>query len=192
MSVVSLPHERLKEKVEELYSKRKRAIRKQDFDIFHYSVQQKLWEADYYAEQIRNFNSEDFRRLTPDSSATEPDTETVRTIFTLDKENLSQYCNLYIDGYFISVMGIFDSLAHEVNVLFKLKPDPNADIYFPDIAEKMKKRMPNSHFYKYIYKEILHKRWWKTLKNFIEDFHKNIQSTIEKAYKRLIKHFGEI
>jgi len=48
MSVISLPHERLKEKVEELYSKRKRAIRKQDFDIFHYSV--------HYRKSIQKIN----------------------------------------------------------------------------------------------------------------------------------------
>jgi len=162
MSIVKCPDEQLKEKVEEFYLRNKKSMRKQDFDIFHYSVQQKLWEANYYAKQIENFDPENFSY----SEIGGLRTETATIIRGLDKEGISRYYNLYIDGYFMSVMSIFDSLAHEVNTLLKFfKPDPDTKIYLSTIVEEMKKRSPNSEFYKYISK-ILKKRWWKILENF--------------------------
>jgi len=235
MSSKKLPAEELKEKVEKLQSKNKRSIKKGDFDIFHFSVQQKLWESNYYAEQIKNFSGDNFAY----SETPGPKTQTITVISGLDKGEMARYCNLYLDGYFMSVMSIYDSLSHEINTLFKfLKSDPKTRIYLSTIINEFKNKMPDSEFYKYAAK-IQKKKWWKDLenfrnaitheviiakeietsydatagketlkkiplpdnpkrrpftykknyelKNFIENFHKNISITIEQCYKKVIK-----
>jgi len=162
MSTVKSPDEKLKEMVEEFYLKNKRSIRKKDFDIFHCSVQQKLWEANFYSDQIKNFNAESFTY----SQTTDLTTGTATIIYGLDKDAISKYCNLFLDGYFTSVMSIFDSLAHEVNSLFRILPsNHDTKIYISTIIKKLKEKMPNSEFYKYISK-IIKKRWWRILENF--------------------------
>ena len=235
MSIIKGPDEQLKEKVEEFYLKNRKSIRKWDFNIFHFSVQQKLWEASFYVEQIENFNAESFAY----SQTAGLTTGTATIIYGLDKDAISRYCNLFIDGYFMSVMSIFDSLAHEVNSLFKIIPSkPDTRIYISTIIKELKKAIPNSEFYKYTSK-VTKKRWWKTLenfrnaitheviiakeietsydatvgketlkkiplpdnpkrrpftykrnyelKNFIENFHKNVPLTLEQCYKNLLK-----
>lgn len=155
-------NEEFREKVENFYSKNKKSIKKNDFDIFHFSVQQKLWEANYYADQINNFSGDSFAY----SENPGLQTGTVTVISGLDKVGISRYCNLYIDGYFMSVMSAFDSLAHEVNSLFKfLGSDPNTKIYLFTIVKEFNTKMPDSEFYKHASK-TLKKNWWKILENF--------------------------
>ncbi|MCK4359055.1 MAG: hypothetical protein KAW92_10015 [Candidatus Cloacimonetes bacterium] len=154
---------KFKEKIEYYYNKNKQSIIKSDFDIFHFSVQQKLWESNYYINEIKNFSGDNFAY----SETLGEKTQTVTVIMSLDKVEIARYCNLYIDGYFMSVMSIFDSLAHEVNSLFKfLSSDPNTKIYFYTIFKEFEQKMPNSEFYKYTSEILIKKRWWKTLEKF--------------------------
>ncbi|MDD5638692.1 MAG: Cthe_2314 family HEPN domain-containing protein [Candidatus Pacebacteria bacterium] len=153
-------HEKVKEKVDDFYSLDKKSIRKRDFDIFHFSVQQKLWELNYYADQIKNFSGDNFAY----SEMPGPKTSTITLISGLDKREMARYCNLYLDGYFMSAMSIFDSLSHEINILFEfLKLD--SKIYFSKILHEFSMKMPNSEFYIYSNK-VLKKKWWKDLENF--------------------------
>lgn len=157
--------EKFKEEIENYYNENKQSIIKSDFDIFHFSVQQKLWESNYYRNVILNFYENDFDYY--DNQGETIQTATISTGLNLNKLEITRYCNLYIDGYFMSVMSIFDSLAHEVNSLFKfLSSDPNTKIYFYTIFKEFKQKMPNSEFYKYTSEILLKKRWWKTLGKF--------------------------
>jgi len=159
-----------REKIEEFYSKNRRSIRKNDFDIFHFSAQQKLWQSNYYFQRIMDiYNSQRFvadyinviNVPTTDYGGV---TESSTVKYEIDKVKLARYCNLYIDGYFSSVSSIFDSLAHEVNILFKLlKIDQN--IYIGTILNKLKQKHPKSEFYKFLIKQRS-KRWWRIMNNF--------------------------
>ena len=154
---------KFKEKIEYYYNKNKQSIIKSDFDIFHFSVQQKLWESNYYINEIKNFSGDNFAY----SETLGEKTQTVTVIMSLDKVEIARYCNLYIDGYFMSVMSIFDSLAHEVNSLFKfLSSYPNTKIYFYTIFKEFEQKMPNSEFYKYTSEILSNNGWWKTLGKF--------------------------
>lgn len=159
-----------REKIEEFYSKNRRSIRKNDFDIFHFSAQQKLWQSDYYFQRIMDiYNSQRFEAdymnvinvPTTDYGGV---TESSTMKYEIDKVKLARYCNLYIDGYFSSVSSIFDSLLHEVNVVFKLV-DPEKDIYWHTMLDEFQNACSNSEFYKFLIKRKP-KRWWQTLDSF--------------------------
>ncbi len=156
---------KFKEKIEYYYNRNKKSIIKSNFDIFHFSVQQKLWESKHYRNGIANFYENDFAYY--DNQGETIQTATISAGLNLNKLEITRYCNLYIDGYFMSAMSIFDSLAHEVNTLFKfLSSDPNTKIYFYTIINEFKQKMPNSEFYKYTSEILAKKRWWKTLGKF--------------------------
>ncbi len=127
------------------------------FELFHYSVQAKLWEARVYAEYINKFDENNYKLSTNNQQTT-----TVSTI--LDKEEIAQYANLYADGFFISSMSIFDALACEINCLFKLIP-PSGDINFLSVHNELKQKHASSATYKVI-KRICCSLWWKALKNY--------------------------
>ena len=159
-----------KEKVEEHYRRNKRSIRKNDFDIFHFSAQQKLWQSDYYFQRIMDiYNSETFVRefintINVQTTDHRGVAESSTTKYEIDKVKLVRHCNLYIDGYFSSVSSIFDSLAHEVNILFKLLRI-DQDIYIGTILNELKQKHPKSEFYKFLVKQRS-KRWWRIMDNF--------------------------
>lgn len=151
-----------KEKIDEVWADRPRSIRKADFDIFHFSVSQKLWEANYYDSQIDNFRGDNY--YYPSSPG--PQSQSVTVISGLDKNEIARFCNMFIDGYFMSVMSIFDSLAHEINVVFRLfSYKEKKKIYFYTIEKELKKRHSSSEFYKCI-SRIIKKRWWKDLEKY--------------------------
>lgn len=157
-----------KEKVEEYYSKNKRSIRKSDFDIFHFSVQQKLWQSNHYFEKLMEIY--DSRRFKEEFVSDVMDTfsddfsGSSSTKSEVDKDKLVKHCNLYIDGYFSSVSSIIDSLLHEINVVFKLV-GPEKHIYRCTMLDKFQKLYPNSEFYRFLSKREP-KRWWQTLVSF--------------------------
>jgi len=155
-----------KEKVEEYYSRKSRSIRKKHFDIFHFSVKQKLWQSNYYFDKLvdiydRNKFETDFVERTniPDDLGEVTQSSTVKS--EVNKDKLAKYCNLYLDGYFSSVSSIFDTLLHEANVVFKLV-DTERDIYFQTIIDELREVCPGSELYRFL-AERKPKRWWKTL-----------------------------
>lgn len=165
MTIRKYLSEKFKEKIENYYNMNKQSIIKSDFDIFHFSVQQKLWESKYYSDRISNFYENDFAYY--DNQGETIQTATISTGLNLNKLEIIRYCNLYIGGYFMSVMSIFDSLAHEVNTLFKfLNSKTQTKIYLYTIVNEFKKKMPNSEFYKFTSEILSNNGWWKILGKF--------------------------
>lgn len=161
-------HEELRKKIEGLYLKNKKSIRKNDFDLFHFSVQQKIWQNGHYYNQIldiynnTNFNA-NFVNPVYISQGGEG-TQSTTTRYEINKEKLSNYCNLYLDGYFMAACSIFDSLAHELNTLFKFI-DPTKDINIGIIFNELKQKSNNAEIYKFL-KSQRSKKWWKTMNDF--------------------------
>lgn len=175
-------HEEFRKKIEEVYFRKPNSIKKADFDIFHFSVQQKIWQTDYYYQRIRGiydskkFESEFVNVLPLFESIEGSQTQSTATKREIDKEKLARYCSLYLDGYLSNISSIFDSLAQEVNTIFRLI-SPEKDIYFSAVLSKLGAKNPKSVFLKFISKERK-KRWWSVWKDFRNaSVHENILAT---------------
>lgn len=160
------PAEKFKEEIEIVYQQNKRSIKKSEFDIFHFSVRQKLWQGQYYFQQIMYlYDSKYFEEnFVIPVGIPGKETEGSTTKYEIDKDKLAKFCNLYLDGYFISINSAFDALAHEVNTIFKLV-DSEGDIYINTVANELRQRFNQSKFYKFLLKEKL-RRWWSLMENY--------------------------
>lgn len=160
------PAEKLKEEIETIYQQNKRSIKKSEFDIFHFSVRQKLWQSQYYFQRIMDlYDSKYFEEnFVIPIAIPDRETEGSTTKYEIEKDKLAKFCNLYLDGYFISINSAFDALAHEVNTIFKLI-DSEGDIYINTVLNELKQRLNQSKFYNFLIKEKL-KRWWSLMEKY--------------------------
>jgi hypothetical protein len=98
-----------------------------DFNLYHSSVTQKLWSINYYNLQISSLDINKFRTIVYPSATLTSGT----TYASPPVDPVIEYCrhlNLFIDGFFMNSMSVFDTLAHEIFVLY-LSPKATSDIY---------------------------------------------------------------
>lgn len=126
------------------------------FDLFHYSVQSKIWEAKVYAEYIAKFDGNNYR-FSNEQSTTTFSSE-------LNKDEITKYANLYADGFFISLMGAFDALSCEINLLFELIPI-TGNIDFLSVRNELKQKFNTSLTYKCVEKTC-RSNWWNDLRKY--------------------------
>jgi hypothetical protein len=101
---------------------------REEFNLYHNSVTQKLWSVGYYNRQISALDINNFR-MSADPSAT----LTAGTTYVLPQIDpvieYLRHLNLFIDGFFMNSMSILDTLAHELFVLYSSQM-AKSDIYF--------------------------------------------------------------
>jgi len=100
---------------------------REDFNLYHSSVAQKLWSAGYYERQISTLNINDFRTFADPGATLAAGAE--YTFPPMDP--IIEYCrhlNLFIDGFFMNAMSVLDTLGHELFVLYS-SHEAKSDIY---------------------------------------------------------------
>lgn len=109
---------------------------REDFNLYHRSVTQKLWSVDFYSRQISTLDINSFR-LFPQSSSTLTSDATY-VLPALDP--IIEYCrhlNMLVDGFFMNCMSVLDTLAHELFALYYCPKIPS-DIYIGKAHTMMK------------------------------------------------------
>lgn len=195
MGIIKSTDEDFRDKVEKICEKNKKLIKKSDFDIFHFSVQQKFWQSQYYFKQMLNIYDDKIFEAefvkTVNIRAEEEQTGSSTTKYEIDKDKLAKFCNLYLDGYFLSISSIFDSFAHEINILFKFLK-PNQDIYIGTIINELKQKSNQSDTYKFLIKQKS-KNWWKHMNNFRNTItHESIIATYIVTNTNVATHREEL
>lgn len=161
------------EKIKDFIDKHGGKICKTDFDIFHYSVQQKLWEANYFFDKINNLKETDFLNVPIDTYIVDSTKELRQPAVTLNKISVCQYTSLYITGYFISLYSTFDSLANEINVLYRVidtKPSAKGrkrpDVQWSTVFNELKQHYSNSYLFKRLESINKNRTWWNKLQSY--------------------------
>lgn len=109
---------------------------REDFNLYHRSVTQKLWSVDYYSRQISTLDINSFR-LFPHSSST---ITSDATYVLPASDPMIEYCrhlNMLVDGFFMNCMSVLDTLAHELFVLYSCRKIPSS-IYIGKAHTMMK------------------------------------------------------
>lgn len=88
-----------------------------DFNLFHSSVNQKLWSVDYYRKSIKNLDINQFK-VFPSSTATQSAGTRTTQEPLLDIHGYCLHMNLFLDGFFMNAMSVLDTLGHELYTLF--------------------------------------------------------------------------
>lgn len=90
---------------------------REEFNLYHSSVTQKVWSVDYYNRQISTLDINNFRTFAYPSA-----TLTAGTKYMFPPTDpIIEYCrylDLLIDGFFMNSMSVLDTLAHELFVLY--------------------------------------------------------------------------
>lgn len=134
-----------KETISELFnSKVSNAQLVDDFNLYHSSVTQKLWSADYYNRQISTLDINNWRTFVYPSGTLAAGTTYVFSSPPVDP--IIEYCrylNLLIDGFFMNSMSVLDTLAHELFVLYSSQK-AKSDIYINTAHAMISKVHPTS------------------------------------------------
>lgn len=114
-----------------------------EFNLFHRSVEQKLWSTEYYCEQLVSQNLYQFLLLPSESDIQSPVPITVQDPLLDVVESYCRHLNLLLDGFFMNSVSVLDTLAHEISTLYCLPQKPNK-IYIVGIKNMLADSHPNS------------------------------------------------
>lgn len=97
------------------------------FRIFNFSIHQKIEEYNFYYNKIANFNIEDYKILEPvpseyNAALGETSTHSYTERKIIEKDRLMFDVNFWLDGYFFTAMSLLDTIAHQVDHLYKVYP----------------------------------------------------------------------
>ncbi len=90
-----------------------------DFNLFHSSVNQKLWSVNYYLTLIEGIDINEFL-IFPLSTSTATQSAGLRIPQEpyLDIHSFCQYMNLYLDGFFMNARSVLDTLGHTLYTIY--------------------------------------------------------------------------
>ncbi len=90
-----------------------------DFNLFHSSVNQKLWSVDYYLTLIEGIDINQFLIFpSSTSTATQSAGSTMPQDPYLNIHSFCLYMNLYLDGFFMNARSVLDTLGHELYTIY--------------------------------------------------------------------------
>lgn len=125
----------------------------EEFRHFHLSVKQKLWSVDYFHNQIHELKPETLYEQRTQGNILVLDQST-------DTEGFGFYANLLLDGFLMNAMSAFDTLAHEIKVLYRFRRVPNK-IYIHTIKDCLARDHSRCALTTYLSTELA-KPWFDT------------------------------
>jgi hypothetical protein len=134
-----------------------------DLNLFHASVSQKLWAADYYCRQLENIDINDYRvfsSTTGTQSAGSPASQDP----LIDVPSFCQHLNRLLDGFFIHSRSTLDTLAHEIYALY-VSPNIPTRIYIWTAGDMLLAGHPRSKLAGLLNQQ-LNQRWFTEFEPF--------------------------
>ena len=126
-----------------------------DFELYHKSVEQKLWSANYCSERLQ-FDFSYPYAAAPSSETQSVDSSSAQTSQSqrpVDLENYCRFANLYLDGFLMNAMSVLDTLARVINTLYYHGAN-SGDIYLLTIYAKLAQSHPNSRLTSQLQSEL--------------------------------------
>jgi hypothetical protein len=124
-----------------------------EFCHIHLSVRQKLWSVDYFHSQIIELKPEILYEQRTQGNTLVLDQYT-------DKEGFGFYANLLLDGFLMNAMSAFDTLAHEIKLLYGFRRVPSK-VYIHTIKDCLVRDHPHRALTMYLSRETA-KPWFDT------------------------------
>lgn len=124
-----------------------------EFCHIHLSVRQKLWSVDYFHNQIIELKPEILYEQRTKGYTLVLDQYT-------DKEGFGFYANLLLDGFLMNAMSAFDTLAHEIKVLYRFRRVP-PKLYIHTIKDCLVRDHSHCALTMYLSREMV-KPWFDT------------------------------
>lgn len=139
------------------------------FRIFDFSIRQKIKEYNFYFSKIANFNKDDYKVLEQISSDSiisgDTSTQSYRTKKIIDKDRVVFDINFWLDGYFFTAMSILDTVAHQIDHLYKIYPE-GKNIFIDKIRERLDYKNKKWKLNKILKKIEAKNSWYKNFKNY--------------------------
>lgn len=117
-----------------------------DFELFHKSVDQKLWSTNYFHDRLLELDVHMFYPRLPRSETLSIDSSPAQVSLSQATPDMESYCrhaNLYLDGFLMNAMSVLDTLAHEIATLYCFGKSLG-DIYIRKIKDELLDLHPNS------------------------------------------------
>lgn len=128
-----------------------------EFNLLDMSVRQKLWSTDYYLKGLLNLNINSFLVL-PATSSTASSGTTAVTYPVLDAPGFCYEVNRLLDGFFMNLMSILDTLGHQIYALYSCASVP-ARIYIHTARDMLLKEHPTCKLGSFLDRQ-LSMRWF--------------------------------
>lgn len=123
---------------------------KDEFNLFHRSVAQKLWSTRHYLDELKSLNTDKFNEkylVLPLQNTTQSTNKpTITQPSFLDIEGYCLDFNRILDGFFMNSMSALDTLAHQISTIYYFPAEEfDGDrIYISGIRKAFPKYHPNS------------------------------------------------
>ena len=140
------------------------------FRIFNFSIRQKTEEYNFYFAKIANFNQDDYKILEPvpsqyDAVLAETSTHSYSAIKKIEKDRLMFDINFWLDGYFFTAMSLLDTIAHQIDHLYKLYPEWSS-IFIDKIQKKLESKNKQWKINRTLRKIGAKNSWYKSFKDY--------------------------
>ena len=140
------------------------------FRIFNFSIHQKIEEYNFYFNKIDNFNKEDYKILETvlseySAALGETSTHSYSARKVIDKDRVMFDVNFWLDGYFFTAMSLLDTIAHQVDHLYKVYPKWSS-IFIDKIRKNLESKNKQWKINKILRKIEAKNSWYRSFKEY--------------------------
>lgn len=140
------------------------------FRIFNFSIHQKIEEYNFYFNKIDNFNKGDYKILETvlseyNAALGETSTNSYSARTVIDKDRVMFDVNFWLDGYFFTAMSLLDTIAHQVDHLYKVYPKWSS-IFIDKIRKNLESKNKQWKINRTLRKIEAKNSWYRTFKEY--------------------------
>jgi len=135
-----------------------------EFNLFHYSVLQKLWSAQYYLKQLEQLDINKFLVVRIENQTSTSNAQVIPYAPLLDIDSYCRYLNLVLDGFFVNCMSTLDTIAHEIFFLYSSISLPS-NIYIKTAKDQLNGRYTSAKLAIWLNNE-LNQSWYSIFQSY--------------------------